>query len=156
MRRVGGALDDYMKARMPYSTEGMANNRESLILLDNVDGTNTNRFKFVSFSAFKAAWNLPTCPTRETVRKRSLSNFTTSPLKFAYISITPFSTIRTPLPFAKKLKTKTIKAYFKAIDEFAARPSGRRIYRKLFRRALVRGKTEAPNDLKTGQIRYRF
>lgn len=60
--RVGGALDDYMKARMPYSTEGMANNRESLILLDNADGTNTNRFKFVSFSAFKGGVEIENMP----------------------------------------------------------------------------------------------
>lgn len=60
--RVGGALDDFMKARMPYSTEGMANNRESLILLDNADGTNTNRFEFVSFSVQKGGVELDDMP----------------------------------------------------------------------------------------------
>lgn len=40
----GGANDDYMKGRMTYSSTGMHNNRDNLIVLKNADGTNVNRF----------------------------------------------------------------------------------------------------------------
>ena len=46
--RVGGAVDDYIKARMPYSTQGMGDSREKSLIVSNVDGTSVNRFEFYS------------------------------------------------------------------------------------------------------------
>lgn len=51
--RVGGAIDDYVRGRMPYSTPGMGTNREVSVIIDNVNGTNVNRFQFVDAKIIK-------------------------------------------------------------------------------------------------------
>ncbi len=51
--RVGGAMDDYLKVRMPYSSVGMGMNKEVALIVDNADGTNVNRFEFVSATVVK-------------------------------------------------------------------------------------------------------
>lgn len=46
--RVGGAMDDFIQVRTAYSTPGMGMNKESSLIVENVDGTCVNRFEFVS------------------------------------------------------------------------------------------------------------
>lgn len=60
--RIGGAVDDYVKARMPYSSPGMGTNREVSVIVDNADGTNVNRFQFVSARSFKGGVELADMP----------------------------------------------------------------------------------------------
>ena len=81
--RVGGAVDDYIKARTPYSTQGMGDSREKSLIIDNVDGTNVNRFEFYKANVIKGGIEFSDMPyarngseTLELILKDEVANLT--------------------------------------------------------------------------------